>query len=108
MHFHLIAAFQYVGRSKAFTARQWIILNVMGACIVAGGVSYYRMIDQVNAQSKEGVRFSKWQRDPFTFYRVIKTHRKLYPESRLWAICLVATAGMMAMVPAIVFFGSPL
>ena len=84
-----------------------MILNVMGACVVAGGVSYYRMIDQVNAQTEERARFSKWQRDPFTFYRLMKTHRKLYPESRLRTICLVATAGMLAMVSLIILFGWP-
>ena len=107
MYFHLVAVIQYVGRSKPFTASHWLILNVVGACVVAAGVSYYRMIDQVNEKMAETDRFSKWQRDPFTYYRLMKAHRKLYPESRLRTIHLVGTAGMLAMFVAMIFFGSP-
>lgn len=104
MH-HLIALFQYLGRSNPLTGTQWLTLNVTGACVIAAGVSYYRMIDQVNARTTETSRFSTWQRDPFTFYRLMKTHRKLYPESHLRTICLAGTAGMLAMIPVMIFFG---
>jgi hypothetical protein len=104
--FILMGAFQYVGHSRPFTPSQWLILNVLGGCVALSVVSYYRIIDQVNAQKeKTGQSFSKWQRDPFTFYRLMKTHRALYPESRLPAICLAGTLGMLAMAPAMILFG---
>lgn len=107
MHLHSMAVLQYVNRPKPFTATQWFIVNVMGACVVLAGGSYYRIIDQVNENLAETARFSKWQRDPFTFYRLIKTHRKFYPKSHLRVIHFAGTVGMLAMIPVMILLGPP-
>jgi hypothetical protein len=103
--FILMAASQYVGHSRPFTPSQWLILNVLGGCVALAGVSYYKMQDQGNAeQEKTGQKFSRWS-DPFTAYQLFKTHRRLYPESRLPALCLAGILGMVVMAPVMVFFG---
>ena len=103
----VIAAAQVAGR-PGFSLFHWLLFTALVICLLLAGSTYYGMLDEVNAQqlkTGKGKGFSGWQRDPFTFYAVMKIHRRLYPESRARVICVVAFTGMVAVGVTLIFLG---
>jgi len=95
----------YAYHGRGFTSLQWLVVTLAGACVALSTFAYYAMLEDVNAKTETtGRTFSKWQRNPVTFYRVLKMHRQLFPESRLRVMCLFGSLGMLVMVVALVHF----
>jgi len=101
------AAIQLTGRSR-FSPLHWLLFTALAVFVLLAGSTYYGMLDEVNSQqlkTGKGKQFSGWQRDPLTFYSVLRIHRHLYPESRARFICVAALVGMVAMGVTLVSIG---
>jgi hypothetical protein len=105
--FTVSAAVQLTGRSR-FSPLHWLLFTALTVCVLLAGSTYYGMLDEVNSQqlkTGKGKQFSSWQRDPLTFYTVLRIHRHLHPGSRARFICVAALVGMVTMGVTLVSLG---
>jgi hypothetical protein len=105
---HTVTAETQLTDPSRFSPLHWFLFTALSVCVLLAGSAYYGVLDEVNLQQvKTGKRkqFSSWQRDPFTFYTVLRIHRHLYPESRARLICVAALVGMLAMGVTLVWLG---
>jgi hypothetical protein len=76
---------------------------VANGCVWSAGITYYMILHQANAREQEtGQKFSAWSRNPVHFIRLLRTHRALFPDSRLRLIHILATTGVLILAVLVV------
>ena len=73
-----------------------LVMFLAAAFLFPASYAYYKMLGQANAKQNEtGERFSPWNHDPFSAYRLHKVHRALYPKSNLRIISISGMCGVL-------------